>query len=269
MPDDPRCPRCGRKVGAFATTCLHCRADFEEPVEGNVEESAGSLERQAASLDASADRREKTAGNLERDPALSSGADQSDSGARSDTEDQATSGQLAEGAYLVSRLYDGFLVSAASLQVMITYRRVRIPAVPDGREHLRRAGAVLDATETRRDGLRVAIGFVTTAGLALLAVPRPELGLLAGLGLTGYLFTRETVVDVVSAASYGVGLSLVALGLGTGIGILTGAGLETSILAWARGVVPMVVGTALVLTGGWLNAITVAEATDEGPTEGA
>lgn len=28
---DPRCPRCGRKVGATATACLHCGAEFDVP----------------------------------------------------------------------------------------------------------------------------------------------------------------------------------------------------------------------------------------------
>lgn len=31
MPRDPRCPACGEPVGARATDCLHCGAEFETP----------------------------------------------------------------------------------------------------------------------------------------------------------------------------------------------------------------------------------------------
>ena len=248
MPEDPRCPRCGRKVGAFATTCIHCRADFVEPVEGTVDPSAEGIERE---------------------PAPRSRTDRPDSGGQSDSEDPVTGGPLDELALLVSRLHDVFLLTAASLQVMITYRRGVLPAVPAGTGLLRRAVGFLDASETRRDGLRVAIGVVATAGLVLLAVPQPVLGLLAGLGLTGFLFTRETAEDVVSAAAYGGGLSLVAVGLGHGIGtgILTGSSIDTSIRTWGRVLVTGLAGTALVLAGGWLDAVAVADSTDGGGTD--
>ncbi len=36
MTGDPRCPTCGRKVGATATRCLHCGSTFESPHGGDA-----------------------------------------------------------------------------------------------------------------------------------------------------------------------------------------------------------------------------------------
>ncbi|MFC6864011.1 zinc ribbon domain-containing protein [Halomicroarcula sp. GCM10025817] len=45
MRPDPRCPHCNEKVSSTATWCMHCGADFEEPVDAGGSDLASVLER--------------------------------------------------------------------------------------------------------------------------------------------------------------------------------------------------------------------------------
>ncbi|MFC7026657.1 zinc ribbon domain-containing protein [Halomicroarcula sp. GCM10025324] len=45
MRSDPRCPHCNEKVSATASWCMHCGADFAEPVDANGNDLAAVLER--------------------------------------------------------------------------------------------------------------------------------------------------------------------------------------------------------------------------------
>lgn len=45
MVSDPRCPSCSEKVGLTARWCMHCGADFEQPVDAETGQTAETPDR--------------------------------------------------------------------------------------------------------------------------------------------------------------------------------------------------------------------------------
>jgi hypothetical protein len=156
------------------------------------------------------------------------------------------------------------LVEFVSMQVyLFTYTRKETPGYPSISEVCRRVGVFVDAADHRRDGLALGIGLVTTVGLFLLTVPRPEVGLLAGFTLTVYLFTRKTAVETVTAAAYGAGLLLVGIGTVHGSLVVTTDRMIAPIEAGIRLAMPVAVGSVLIAGGRWLDEVNVGTQTEQ------
>ena len=51
MVSDPRCPNCDGKVSATAMWCMHCGADFEQPVDADTGRAVEGRHRQRADLE--------------------------------------------------------------------------------------------------------------------------------------------------------------------------------------------------------------------------
>lgn len=239
---DPTCPACGEAVGARASYCMHCGADFESPVDGSAARSTGGA-NVGRDRDDPTDSDDFRTGIREAvhslgDGASDSGAVSSDSGSafgtESDSAVESDTGSAVEYDSGPAVDYESPSVGDAS------------DAEADGRGWLH-PDSLLDDSLTVVVGIvaGLVVGFVALISFGLLFEEAGVLAaLVAWLGGTAYFARRRTVFDAIEFGAYAFAAVLLVAPLG--LAVTADADLGGRAVLFVFALVPLGVIAAIV-----------------------